>query len=92
MPLTLSWNIADPKSVCRTFSSIKVYRAPSLSGPFVEISAPQDRPELRPDVSRYTYVDPDGAPTLAYASSYYSTQDARRVASASPSWVQAAPH
>jgi hypothetical protein len=84
MPLTLSWNIADPKSVCRTFSSIKVYRAPSLSGPFVEISAPQDRPELRPDVSRYTYVDPDGAPTLAYASSYYSTQDRKESSLSKP--------
>lgn len=84
MPLTLSWTLSDPVKVCQTFSSIKVYRAPSLAGPFVEISLPQTRPELQPAVSRYTYVDPDGDPSLFYSSSYFSAQDRRESSLSAP--------
>lgn len=74
MALTLHWTLPDPAKTSAVFSSIKVFRAARQDGIFAEVSTPDTRPQLRPDVARYTYTDEGGSADAWYCSSFYSPQ------------------
>lgn len=65
--------VYNAAEVARIFDRIKVFRADSRDGIYVEITRPDTRLPLSATKTTYTYDDPTGQPQSFYATTYWST-------------------
>lgn len=71
--ITLDIYVAEIGTVTQIFDSIKIYRADTEDGTYVEISTPTTRISLIGGVTDYVFVDASGNQTYWYRSSYFSS-------------------
>lgn len=71
--IELEFVVANPAAQRVAYDFIKVFRAPTVSGTFVEVTTPTSRIALT-DAITYPFVDPVGLETSAYRITYLNSR------------------
>lgn len=84
MSNTLTIKVDQLETVLTFYNQIKVYRAPSVDGAYVEITNVSTRINLNTQDSLYNYVDIGGLPTDYYQTSYFNSLNSTESALSGP--------
>jgi hypothetical protein len=73
MAIKLTIDVVDITDVLQVWNQIKVFKAPTISGTYAEVTTAATRIALKANQTEYEFVDPTGISTDWYKVAYYNS-------------------